>query len=229
MRPQVTQLTGKPKFRRRRQGHRLLARRLLDERNGAALRQSGRAKRAEICDRPRSDTTKIAFRGIGTIRNAIPVASSVKFAINPQPIHHYDPDMAKSLLSKAGLSSLKVSLSASDITFPGAVDAATIFAQSAAAAGIDITVVREPNDGYWNIFLMKKPFVASEWLGRSTAVGVLSLAYAANSSWNRTFWKPPRFNELLVAARSELDTDKRAAMCTECQQLIHDDGGLIKT
>ena len=170
---------------------------------------------------------KIAFRGIGTIGNDNPVASSVKFAINPQPIHHYDPDMAKSLLRKAGVSNLKVSLSAADIAFPGAVDAATIFAQSAAAAGIDITVVREPNDGYWNNVWMKKPFVASEWLGRSTADGVLSLAYAANSTSNETFWKPPRFNELLVAARSELDTAKRAAMYAECQQLIHDDGGLI--
>jgi peptide/nickel transport system substrate-binding protein len=94
-------------------------------------------------------------------------------------------------------------------------------------AGIELTVLREANDGYWDNVWLKKPFVASEWLGRPTVDGVLTLAYAADSNSNETFWKNPRFNELLVAARSELDTTKRAAMYAECQQLLHDDGGLI--
>lgn len=170
---------------------------------------------------------KDIYGGIGSVANDNPVAPSVRFAINPQPIHKYDPDMARSLLKKAGLSSLDVSLSAADTAFPGAVDAATIFSHSAAAAGINLTVVREPNDGYWDNVWLKKPFVASEWLGRPTADGTLSLAYAADSNSNETFWKNPRFNELLIAARSELDTTKRAAMYAECQQLVHDDGGLI--
>ena len=41
------------------------------------------------------------------------------------------------------------------------------------------------------------------------------------------FWANPRFNELLVEARSETDGDKRKAMYAEMQQLVHDDGGLI--
>jgi peptide/nickel transport system substrate-binding protein len=52
-------------------------------------------------------------------------------------------------------------------------------------------------------------------------------AYAANAAWNETFWKNPRFNELLVGARSETDDAERAAMYAEMQQLVHDDGGLI--
>ena len=52
-------------------------------------------------------------------------------------------------------------------------------------------------------------------------------AYAADAAWNDTFWKNPRFNELLVTARSETDQAKRAAMYAEMQQLLHDDGGLI--
>jgi peptide/nickel transport system substrate-binding protein len=170
---------------------------------------------------------KDIYGGIGAVANDNPVAPSVKYAVNPAPIHHYDPDMAKSLLKKAGMSGLKVSLSAADTAFTGAVDAATLFNHSAAKAGIDLTVVREPNDGYWDNVWLKKPFVASEWLGRPTVDGVLTLAYAADSNSNETFWKNPRFNELLVAARSELDTTKRAAMYAECQQLVHDDGGLI--
>jgi peptide/nickel transport system substrate-binding protein len=167
------------------------------------------------------------YGGIGAIGNDNPVAPSVKFAINPQPIHEYDPEMAKSLLKKAGLSTLKISLSAADAAFTGAVDAAALFKESAAKAGIDLEVVREPNDAYWDNVWLKKPFVASQWLGRPTADGVLTLAYAQDSTQNETFWKNPRFNELLVKARSELDEQKRAPMYAECQQLLHDDGGLI--
>jgi peptide/nickel transport system substrate-binding protein len=175
----------------------------------------------------REAIVRTVFGGIGTVANDNPVAAGVKFAINPKPIHNYDPEMAKTLLKKAGVSNLKVNLSAADAAFTGAVDAATVFQQSSAKAGIDLTVVREPNDGYWDNVWLKKPFVASQWLGRPTADGVLTLAYAQDSTQNETFWKNPRFNELLVAARSELDTAKRAAMYAECQQLLHDDGGLI--
>ena len=170
---------------------------------------------------------KKIYGGIGKVGNDNPVAANVKFAINPEPIHKYDPDMAKSLLKKAQVSNLKVALSAADAAFTGAVDAATIFRESAAAAGIDLTVVREPNDAYWDNVWLKKPFVASQWFGRPTADGVLTLAYAEDSTQNETFWKNPRFNELLVKARAELDERKRAGMYAECQQLLHDDGGLI--
>ena len=167
------------------------------------------------------------FGGIGVPGNDNTVAPSVKFAVNPQPIHKYDPDMAKSLLKKAGMSNLKVSLSAADVAFTGCVDAATIFRESAAKAGIDLTVVREPNDGFWDNVWQHKPFVASEWLGRPTADQTLTFAYAADSNQNDTFWKNPRFNELLKSARSELDEKKRAGMYAEAQQLMHDDNGVI--
>ena len=170
---------------------------------------------------------KRVFGGIGTPGNDNVVAPSVKFAINPQPVHSYDPDQAKSLLKKAGLSNLKVDLSAADVAFTGAVDAATIYRESAAAAGIDINVIREPNDGYWDNVWQKKPFCASEWLGRPTADAVMTFEYSADSNQNDTFWKNPRFNELLTAARSELDAKKRADMYAECQQLMHDDNGVI--
>jgi peptide/nickel transport system substrate-binding protein len=167
------------------------------------------------------------FGGIGQPGNDNTVAPSVKFAINPEPVHKYDPEMAKSLLKKAGMSNLKIELSAADVAFTGAVDAATIYRESAAKAGIDLTVVREPNDGYWDNVWQHKAFCASEWLGRPTADGTLTFAYAGDSNQNDTFWRNPRFNELLVAARSELDEKKRAAMYAECQQLMHDDNGVI--
>lgn len=175
----------------------------------------------------RKEIIKKVFGGLGTPGNDNPIAPSVKFAINPKPVHEYDPDKAKSLLKKAGVKDLKINLSAADAAFTGAVDAATLYRESAAKAGIDLTVVREANDGYWDNVWLKKPFVASDWYGRPTADGQFTFAYAADSTQNETFYKGARFNELLKMARSELDEKKRAEMYAECQQLQHDEGGVI--
>mgnify|MGYP001274395535 CR=1 FL=1 len=175
----------------------------------------------------RKEIIEKLFGGIGTPGNDNPIASSIKYAIDPQPVHGYDPEMAKSLLKKAGLESLKVDLSVSDAAFAEAVDAALLFQASAAKAGIEINVVRESDDGYWDNVWLKKPFVASFWHGRPTVDWFLTYAYAADSNQNETFWKNPRFNELLTQGRSELDDAKRAAIYAEAQQLLHDDGGQI--
>ncbi|MCI0429617.1 MAG: ABC transporter substrate-binding protein, partial [Rhodospirillales bacterium] len=159
--------------------------------------------------------------------NPVPPPPAVKFATDPEPRYSYDPEKAKEYLKKAGLSSLKVDLSAADSAFTGAVDAAVLYKEHAAKAGIEINVVREPNDGYWDNVWLKKGFLASYWSGRPTVDWLFTIAYSADAAWNESYWKNPRFNELLVAARGELDEKKRAAMYAEMQQLVHDDGGTI--
>ncbi len=167
---------------------------------------------------------KVLF-GYGKAGNDNGLASAMKYATTPEPVYTYDPDRAKSLLAKAGVSNLTVDLSAADAAFAGSVDAALLMAEQAKAAGITINVVREPNDGYWNNVWLKKPWSHCYWGGRPTADAMLSVALAAEAPWNDTKWKNPRFNELLVQARSETDDPKRAAMYAEMQQILHDDGG----
>jgi peptide/nickel transport system substrate-binding protein len=169
---------------------------------------------------------KVLF-GYGKPGNDTPLASSIKFAIDAQPVYTYDPDKAKSLLAKAGMSNLKVDLSAADAAFAGSVDAALLMAEHAKAAGIEINVIREPNDGYWDNVWLKKPWVHCYWGGRPTADMFLTISLAADAAWNDTHWKNPRFNELLPIARAETDDAKRAAMYAEMQQLVHDDGGQV--
>jgi peptide/nickel transport system substrate-binding protein len=167
---------------------------------------------------------KVLF-GYGKAGNDNPLASSMKFATNPEPVYNYDPDRAKSLLAKAGMANLKVDLSASDAAFAGSVDAALLMAEHAKAAGIEINVIREPNDGYWDNVWLKKPWCHCYWGGRPVADMFLTISLAADAAWNDTHWKNPRFNELLPLARGETDDNKRAAMYAEMQQLVHDDGG----
>ena len=56
-------------------------------------------------------------------------------------------------------------------------------------------------------------------------------SYTADTEWNDTAWKETdaakKFNDVVVAARSETDEEKRKAQYFEAQQLLHDDGGAI--
>lgn len=169
---------------------------------------------------------KILF-GYGAVGNDTPISPSYRYYADDIEQTTYDPDKAKYYLKQAGLDSLDVSLSASDAAFGGAVDAAVLFSNSAAKAGINIKPVREPNDGYWSDVWMKKPFCAVYWGGRPTEDLAFTVAYAAGAPWNDTFWDNERFNKLLVEARSELDETKRAEMYREMQQILRTDGGVI--
>lgn len=175
----------------------------------------------------REEIVKKVLLGHGRAGNDNPLAPSIKFATNPEPAYSYDPDKAKFHLKKAGLSSLKVDLSAADAAFAGAVDAAVLMRESAAKVGIDINVIKEANDGYWEAVWMKKPWCFSYWGGRPTADWMFTTAYAADAPWNDTFWKHPKFNELLLKARAETDEPTRAALYAEMQQILHDDGGIM--
>ena len=52
-----------------------------------------------------------------------------------------------------------------------------------------------------------------------------------DTEWNDTAWVSgpgvDRFNEIVVAARAELDNTKRGQMYAEAQQLVSDHGGAI--
>jgi peptide/nickel transport system substrate-binding protein len=107
------------------------------------------------------------------------------------------------------------------------MDAGVLFSESAAAAGVNLNVVREPNDGYWSNVWMQKSFCGTYWGGRPTEDLMFSTAYEAGVPWNETFWNNERFNELLLQARSELDEGLRRDMYFEMQQIVSDDGGII--
>jgi len=169
------------------------------------------------------------LRGHGSVGNDHPIGRANRFHNGELPQRTYDPDKAKFYLKKAGLSSLTVDLSAADAAFGGAVDAAVLYKEHAAKAGINIKVVREPNDGYWsNVWNTdNRGWAMCYWGGRPTEDWMFSTAYAADAEWNDTNWKHEKFNQLLVAARTELDEGKRRGMYYEMQQICSDEGGTV--
>ncbi|TIR61444.1 MAG: ABC transporter substrate-binding protein, partial [Mesorhizobium sp.] len=138
----------------------------------------------------------------------------------------YDPDKAKFHYKKSGHDGA-VLLRTSDVAFPGAVDAAQLYQQSAAKAGIKLEIKREPGDGYWNEVWNKQPFCASYWGGRSTQDQMYSTAYLSSADWNDTRFKRPDFDKMVLAARAELDEAKRKQMYHDMAVMVRDEGGLI--
>lgn len=167
------------------------------------------------------------LRGHGREGNDSPITPANTYfndKLLPRP---YDPEKARFHLKQAGMSSLKVDLSASDAAFGGALDTAVLFKEHASKAGIDVNVIREPNDGYWTNVWRKKPFVMCFWAGRPTEDWMFSQVYAKGTPYNDTHWDNERFNTLLLQARAELNTSKRAEMYGEMQTIVSDDGGVI--
>ncbi|WP_163338061.1 ABC transporter substrate-binding protein [Desulfopila sp. IMCC35008] len=175
----------------------------------------------------REQMVKTILRGYGTVGNDHPISPSNRFFAKDLPQRTFDPDKAKFHLKKAGLEKTTFSLHTADAAFVGAVDAGVLYKEQAAKAGIDIKVVREPNDGYWSNVWMKKPFCAVYWGGRPTEDMMFSTSYARDAAWNDTSWDNEKFNQLLVAARSELDEAKRRTMYADMQEIVRDDGGVV--
>jgi peptide/nickel transport system substrate-binding protein len=121
-------------------------------------------------------------------------------------------------MKKAGMLDHTFNLHAADAAFAGAVDAAVLMKEQAKKAGININVVREPDDGYWSNVWMKKEWCMCYWGGRPIEDMMFSVAYSDGAPWNDTHWKNDRFNELLVSARAELDTDKRRRCTRRCRK-----------
>jgi len=175
----------------------------------------------------RKEMVEKVLMGHGEVANDNPLAPSNPYYLKDLPQREYDPEKAKFYLNKAGLTSVDIPLSVSETGFPGATDAAVLYAGSAQEAGLNINVTREPDDGFFEKVWMKKPFTVDFWEGQATADMTLSKAYSATSPHNETHWKNPKFNELLIAARGETDEPKRRVMYQDMQQLIHDDGGAV--
>ncbi|MEX0409459.1 ABC transporter substrate-binding protein [Aquibium sp. LZ166] len=167
---------------------------------------------------------KILF-GYGSVGNDFPINAAYPLFTELEQ-RTYDPDKAKFHFKKSGHDG-PVLLRTSDVAFTGAVDAAQLYQQSCAAAGITIEVKREPGDGYWSEVWNKQPFSTSYWGGRSTQDQMYTTAYYSKADWNDTRFFNEKFDQMLLAARSELDEAKRKQMYADMGMLVRDEGGLI--
>lgn len=167
------------------------------------------------------------LKGYGRVGNDQPITPSLPCHDPSIQARDCDPDKATFYLKKSDLTSLEVDLHTADAAFNGAVDTCVLFSETAKAAGIEIRVVREPDDGYFSNVWLKEPFVTSYWGGRPTADLQFSIAYGSDAEWNESHFENDRFDTLLMRARGELDEEKRADTYREMQRIVADEGSTI--
>lgn len=167
-----------------------------------------------------------AISGFGTVGNDI-VGKGLPFYDNSIPQHKQDIARAKSLLKSAGHDGLKVVLQTSDV-IPGFVQSATLLAQQAKAAGVDINLQQVPASSYFNPSLkyLKMLFAETQWPPSSLKFFYLQ-ALASNAPFNETHWRSKSFNNLLFRAIGELDHAKAQSYWNQLQQIQWREGGYL--
>lgn len=174
----------------------------------------------------REDMLERILRGFGTVGNDMPINQAYPLFDETIEQRPFDPDQARFHYERSGHSG-PIVLRTSEVAFPGAVDAAQLFQESAAQAGIRIEIIREPGDGYWSETWNVQPFCASYWSGRPTQDLMYSTAYLSTADWNDTRFNHEQFDSLLIEARGELDLDRRQELYREAGLIVRDEGGLI--
>lgn len=174
----------------------------------------------------REEMLKTILRGYGSVGNDFPIDKAYALFPSDIPQRKFDPDQAKHYMKKSGYDG-PIVLRTSDVAFPGAVDAAQLYQQTCAKAGINLKVMRVPGDGYWSEVWNKKPFSTSYWGGRPTQDQMYSVGYISSADWNDTRFFNKKFDQIIVQARGELDETKRKQMYHDAAMIIRDNGGLI--
>ncbi|PBB98881.1 ABC transporter substrate-binding protein [Mesorhizobium sp. WSM3862] len=166
------------------------------------------------------------LRGYGSIGNDFPINETYALFSADIEQRSFDPDKAKFHYKKSGHSG-PILLRTSEVAFPGAIEAAQLYQQSCAKAGMAIEVKREPGDGYWSEVWIKQPFHNAFWVGRPTQDLMYSTAYLSTAPWNDTHFFNEKFDKLLIEARTEPDEDKRKNLYREMAIIVRDEGGVI--
>lgn len=174
----------------------------------------------------REQMVKQILQGYGTVGNDFPINEA--YELFPEGIEQrqFDPDKARFHYKKSGHLG-PIVFRTSEVAFPGAVDAAVLYQQSCAKAGIQLELIREPGDGYWSNVWNKQPFHQSYWSGRPTQALMYGTAYVSSADWNESAWRRPEFDKLHAQVRAELDETKRKELYREMALMVRDDGGAI--
>jgi peptide/nickel transport system substrate-binding protein len=168
---------------------------------------------------------KALYRGFATVANDHPIPPGHRYYNASLPQRPHDPERAKFLLKKAGLSGIRLPVYASPAA-DGSVDMGSLLQESAAQAGLRLAINRVPADGYWSNHWMKHPLGFGNSNPRPTADLAFSLLFKSDAPWNESGWKSAQFDQLLLAARGEGNDDKRKQMYGNMQQLVHDHCGV---
>lgn len=176
-----------------------------------------------VVDRPQM--IQQVLSGYGRIANDLYAPFDPGYA-KDLPQRKQDIGQAKKLLAEAGYpDGLAVELVTAPIQ-AGAVEAAQVFAQQAAEAGINVRIRRVDTTTFFGENYLKWDFAQDFYYTRNFLPQVNNSSLP-DSPYNETHWDNAPFQKLVNEAKASVDEEKRNALVAEAQQIEYDSGGYI--
>ena len=158
------------------------------------------------------------------IANDQPVDPTNRFHFAGLPQRPFDLDKAKFHLAKSGVTGAVPVVASPAALY--SVEIALVLQQSAQRIGLNLDVKRMPADGYWSNHWLNSSVGFGNINPRPSADVLLTQFFKSDAQWNESRWKSDKFDQLLLAARSETDLAKRKQMYADMQVMIHNDAGI---
>lgn len=163
--------------------------------------------------------------GNGTVGNDLFAPFDPGYTKN-LPQRTQDIPQAKKLLAEAGYpDGIDIELVTAPIQ-SGAVEAAQVFAQQAAAAGIRVKIRRVDTTTFFGDDYLSWTFSQDFWYTRNFLPQVSS-SMTSTSPFNETHMDDPEFLALAEQAATELDEATRNSLITQAQEILYERGGYI--
>ncbi|MFH8899782.1 ABC transporter substrate-binding protein [Streptomyces coeruleorubidus] len=165
-----------------------------------------------------------ALSGAGEVGNDL-FGKGYEYYADGLPQREQDLDRARRLLKQAGAEKLRVTLDTSAVA-AGFTEAASIFRDQAAKAGVTIDVKMGSKDSYWSDILDGGTLCCY----RSGAMPIeahISQRLLTDSTTNATKWQHKDFDALYQQAQSTRDKSGRAAVYERMQRRLYTEGGFL--
>ncbi|MFG3261862.1 ABC transporter substrate-binding protein [Streptomyces bobili] len=165
-----------------------------------------------------------ALSGAGVVGNDL-FGKGYEYYADGLPQRAQDLDKARALLKQAGAEKLKVTLDTSAVA-AGFTEAAGIFRDQAAKAGVTVDVKVGSKDSYWKDILDSGTLCCY----RSGAMPIeahISQRLLTDSTTNATKWKHKDFDALYQQAQATRDKAGRAAVYERMQRRLYAEGGFL--
>jgi peptide/nickel transport system substrate-binding protein len=146
----------------------------------------------------------------------------------------HDPEKAKSLLKAAGQDSLSLKLYTAAV-IAGMNETATLFAEQASAAGVNVSVAKDDPATYYSTgspggTWPDKTFSLNNWvIGQGSLPLFYLSALQKGAPYGETHWNSAKGDKLLNDALADGNPDSAQQKWHAVQELQHNEGGYIVT
>lgn len=172
----------------------------------------------------REQMRKIVALDHAVLGNDQPIAPGHRFHFGGLAQRPFDLDKARFHLRRSGIRG-PVPIVASRAALYS-LDMALMLQQFGQLVGLELDLQQVPADGYWSRHWLNSAVGFGNVNARPTADALFTQFFQSGAAWNESRWKSEQFDQLLLAARAQLDETRRRQMYADMQVLIHNDAGI---